>query len=466
MIAKILKHSTFFNAINYQEKKCQKGVGELIEKNAIGNNTNQLDEYMKSIMESNTGVYKNACHHIAISFHPSENISNEQAIEILSDFLNHKKTGYSNNSYLIYRNYDEPHPHFHIITPSIDNEGKKIAEWNDQHRFNDVCSEIEYSRNLYKTNHRSSETSITRKHSEINQERFSISNQLDYLATISNTLSPELKQIDYLALKQSTNSEIKTIIGKSNYNKIVDHLLQEKKILPTKKKMLTDKLEYIRSISKDSDQFQKLLEKNNIKFNIYTSKDGNYLTYTDLTSGFNIKENKLGSKYSYHNIIKNELSEHVTKNFTDVEVKNFLKNKIFNQLKRSTSYEQLKANLSSSGIFILENKTQGTIKGISFFQEGTQPIKGSEIHKHLSFKNIESALAKNEKYKTENSITPELKISTPKQTNPEPEINSQNISPIQLIKSLAGSSPLSDDEDKRKRRKKRDDEDQDKEHQI
>lgn len=66
--------------------------------------------------------------HISLNFDPSEKISDPKLCEIAAAYL--KGIGFEGQPYLVYRHNDAGHPHIHIVTTSIREDGSRINTHN------------------------------------------------------------------------------------------------------------------------------------------------------------------------------------------------------------------------------------------------------------------------------------------------------------------------------------------------
>ena len=134
MIATILKSSSTFSAVRYNERKVEHGVAELVairnfgylqetpEMRGITSLRNYLMDY--SARNDRTRMTQ---FHAAISCKGDE-YSKEELIKIADLYLD--KMGYNNDGQpvLMYFHHDTGNNHLHIVTSRISPDGKKIAD--------------------------------------------------------------------------------------------------------------------------------------------------------------------------------------------------------------------------------------------------------------------------------------------------------------------------------------------------
>ena len=116
MIAKILSSSTTFNAVEYNEKKDERGQSELlVAKNFGGLEDNPskavFKKYFKAYAMTNTNV-KNPQFHATISTKKREH-DFDQLAKIGEQWI--EKMGYGKQPYIIYGHSDTANNHVHIV---------------------------------------------------------------------------------------------------------------------------------------------------------------------------------------------------------------------------------------------------------------------------------------------------------------------------------------------------------------
>ena len=134
MIATILKSSSTFSAVRYNERKVENGVAELVAIRNFGYLENapemrgitSLRNYLMDYSAKNDRT-RMTQFHAAISCKGSE-YSKEELIDIAWKYLD--KMGYNNEGQpiLMYFHHDTDNNHLHIVTSRISPEGKKIPD--------------------------------------------------------------------------------------------------------------------------------------------------------------------------------------------------------------------------------------------------------------------------------------------------------------------------------------------------
>ncbi|WP_289058732.1 relaxase/mobilization nuclease domain-containing protein [uncultured Flavobacterium sp.] len=135
MIAKISTGTNTHGMVAYNHNKTVpdkngEKEGLLLSVNSINNeNISNIVSTISAYNNKNKNVSKPNIH-ISLNFHKDDILSNEKIVEIAKDYLN--EMGYSEQPYAIYRHFDKEHPHIHIVSSQINEEGKKI---NDSHIY-------------------------------------------------------------------------------------------------------------------------------------------------------------------------------------------------------------------------------------------------------------------------------------------------------------------------------------------
>ncbi|SFC72526.1 relaxase/mobilization nuclease domain-containing protein [Flavobacterium phragmitis] len=133
MVAVIKTGSSVHNIFNYNENKVKEGIAECIGEGNYPLEATKLTGAMKlnrllKQNELNTNVKRNSVH-ISLNFDPSESaLSNEKMLEIASQYM--QKIGFGNQPYLIYRHYDSGHPHLHLVSIKVREDGSRIDMQN------------------------------------------------------------------------------------------------------------------------------------------------------------------------------------------------------------------------------------------------------------------------------------------------------------------------------------------------
>ncbi|HUC80950.1 MAG TPA: relaxase/mobilization nuclease domain-containing protein [Flavisolibacter sp.] len=132
MVAKITTPNSISKALNYNEKKVQKGVAQCIHAGNFLKNAKELNFYeklhhFKRYIDLNTRAKTNTLH-ISLNFDPAEKLGPGKLVQIATTYMD--KIGFGGQPYLVYEHHDAGHPHLHIVTTSIEENGRRIVTQN------------------------------------------------------------------------------------------------------------------------------------------------------------------------------------------------------------------------------------------------------------------------------------------------------------------------------------------------
>ena len=132
MVAKITIPKSVEAALNYNEKKVQKGTAQCLYAGNYLNDAGKMNFYQKlDGFETNNRLNKMATTktlHVSLNFDPSEKLSESKLVEIAGVYM--EKIGFGEQPFLVYKHGDAGHPHIHIVSTTIKNEGSRIKTHN------------------------------------------------------------------------------------------------------------------------------------------------------------------------------------------------------------------------------------------------------------------------------------------------------------------------------------------------
>jgi hypothetical protein len=128
MVAIIKTGHSIHNIFNYNENKVKQGVAMCIGEGNYPVDVDQMNANLKlnrmlKQLELNENVTRNSVH-ISLNFDPSENHSKEKLMEIANSYMN--KIGFGQQPYLVYQHHDSGHPHIHIVSIKVREDGSRI----------------------------------------------------------------------------------------------------------------------------------------------------------------------------------------------------------------------------------------------------------------------------------------------------------------------------------------------------
>lgn len=132
MVAKITSPARIIAALNYNENKVKEGKAECLHASGYLRSAREMNFYQKLEGFERLNVLNSRATtktlHISLNFDPSEKISKERLIAIASDYM--EKIGFGSQPWIMYKHKDAGHPHIHIVTTTIQDNGKRIDTYN------------------------------------------------------------------------------------------------------------------------------------------------------------------------------------------------------------------------------------------------------------------------------------------------------------------------------------------------
>jgi hypothetical protein len=128
MVVRIKSGKTIKGALNYNENKVKQGAADIILSSGFACDVNDLgfSEKLKRFTEliENSSKVTNNTLHISLNFSPGEELNTEKLQSIARDYM--ERIGFKGQPYLVYRHEDAAHPHVHIVTTPIKQNGRSI----------------------------------------------------------------------------------------------------------------------------------------------------------------------------------------------------------------------------------------------------------------------------------------------------------------------------------------------------
>jgi hypothetical protein len=132
MVAKITIPKSVEAALNYNEHKVQNGTAECLQAVNYLSEAKNMNFYQKlNGFESLNCLNKRATTktlHVSLNFDPSERLSNDKLIDIALKYM--EKIGFGDQPFLVYKHKDAGHPHIHIVSNTIRDDGSRINTHN------------------------------------------------------------------------------------------------------------------------------------------------------------------------------------------------------------------------------------------------------------------------------------------------------------------------------------------------
>lgn len=132
MVAKITIPKSIEAALNYNEKKVQKGSAVCLQAVNYLQDVSDMNFYQKlngfkRLNDLNDRATTNTLH-VSLNFDPSEKLKEDKLLKIASDYM--LKIGFAEQPYLVYKHEDAGHPHIHIVSTTIRANGSRINTHN------------------------------------------------------------------------------------------------------------------------------------------------------------------------------------------------------------------------------------------------------------------------------------------------------------------------------------------------
>lgn len=132
MVAKITTPKSIEAALNYNEKKVQKGNAVCLHAANYLNEARDMNFYQKlNAFERLNSLNDRATTktlHVSLNFDPSEKLPDNKLIDIGSVYMD--KIGFGQQPFLVYKHEDAGHPHIHIVSTTIKADGSRINTHN------------------------------------------------------------------------------------------------------------------------------------------------------------------------------------------------------------------------------------------------------------------------------------------------------------------------------------------------
>jgi hypothetical protein len=153
MYAKIGTNKNISRTLGYHEQKIIHGKAELLLAANFLKDTEELSRkdklfHFQRIISLNHRAQKVTLH-IFLNFHPDETLSNQKMSTLAEEYM--QMAGLGERPYLIYRHNDTIHPHMHVVSTTIKDNGRKMELHNLKFHISDeITKELEIKHSLVK----------------------------------------------------------------------------------------------------------------------------------------------------------------------------------------------------------------------------------------------------------------------------------------------------------------------------
>jgi len=202
MVAKITIGKSVRGIVNYNENKVKESQALCIAANCYGVEHQDLSFYQKlnrleNLQERNGRVKTNSVH-ISLNFDPSEKLNHQLLSEIAGRYM--EKIGFSNQPYLIYEHRDAGHPHIHIVTTNVQDNGEAISLHNiGRERSDPARKELELEYGLVQAESRSQKQMQGLKPFPVEKLRYG---QTETKRAITNIVNTIIRQYNFISLPE------------------------------------------------------------------------------------------------------------------------------------------------------------------------------------------------------------------------------------------------------------------------
>lgn len=153
MVAKITIPKSIEAALNYNEKKVQKEHAVCLHAENYLKDASDMNFYQKlqgfQRLNSLNDRAATKTIHMSLNFDVTEKLADDKLIDIAASYMD--KIGFAGQPFLVYKHTDAGHPHIHIVSTTIREDGKRINTHNiGRNQSEKARKEIEQSFGLVK----------------------------------------------------------------------------------------------------------------------------------------------------------------------------------------------------------------------------------------------------------------------------------------------------------------------------
>jgi hypothetical protein len=151
MIAKIGRSENLYGALAYNNLKVEKENGKVLLANKIIETPNgqysvaQLVQSFAPYLLANRNTEKHTLH-ISLNPDPKDNISDDKYREMAEQYM--REMGYGEQPFVVFKHTDIDRSHIHIVSVCVDEHGKKISDKFEKMRSMNLCRELERKHRL------------------------------------------------------------------------------------------------------------------------------------------------------------------------------------------------------------------------------------------------------------------------------------------------------------------------------
>ena len=193
-------------ALNYHEKKVQKGAAQLLHAHNFFKAPEALSfgdkkGRFQNLMDLNDRA-KTKLIHISLNFHPleKERLTKEFYTDVADKYMD--KIGMGNQPYLVYQHEDAGHPHIHLLAPLIKSDGMRIATHNIARNLSEPArKEIEQEFGLISADKKDREKEYSPEQLAVSPQKV-LAGKSEVQRSITNVLDHVLEKYKYTSLNE------------------------------------------------------------------------------------------------------------------------------------------------------------------------------------------------------------------------------------------------------------------------
>lgn len=360
MVARITTPKKLIAALNYNEHKVSQGKAECLYAGNFLKEVKDMNFYQKMAGFERLNVLNERAQtktlHISLNFDPAEKLSAGTLIKIANCYMD--KIGFRDQPFLVYQHNDAGHPHIHLVTTTIRDDGSRIDTHNiGRNQSEKARKEIETAFKLICAENQ--KQLLKQKVQPINAEKI-IYGKTETKRAITNVVNTVLHTYKYVSLPEF-NAILK------QYNVVADRGKEEGRVY------------------KNHGLVYRILDKEGHKIGVpvKASSINSQPTLDKLEELFIANKDK-----------KESLKQH-TKSLLDQAL-----------LKKPTALNELIRLLELKNVStILRQNAEGRIYGITFVDNQNKVVfNGSDLDKQYSFAHLQNIILTTKK-ETQSSKT-------------------------------------------------------------
>lgn len=355
----------FYGVVYYHENKVEEGNAEILMDLTYESNATRKAQYLEAVTRLNPNVSKNRGFDLSVAFHPDEKLTNDEMNVLAMEVLG--KLKFTDTPFIVYRHFDKPHSHFHIVVPTVRMDGTKIKEWNITERAKSTAIALEKKYSLRHTER----TGKTNTKNDYMVEHYSVARAAKKYEGDFTIDGVELEELHDKSL-----SQLRKDYGNDKAVEVKKFFDSQGLISKSERQRLEAALEQYRVKTYSYTGFEKALTNDGF----YIRKlHGNNLVYKLPDGKYQFGASKVSRSFTYDNLEKYYSQRRGAKTTTAVDP--FIKrisNRVFEQEKTmegfvSSSYEK--------GIAVeFITYQDGRAYGVNFTNMKTGEIlKGSQV---------------------------------------------------------------------------------------